>query len=76
MVDKGWNLHLKFGKGESQEGEFVQRTTPQEASTKTVDKRMVCGPPREKQTPLEMGTGGEVEAEGVVMIQRSPSRQN
>ena len=24
LVDKGWNLHLKFGKGESQEEQFVQ----------------------------------------------------
>ena len=27
LVDKGWNLHLKFGKGEPQKEEFIQGTT-------------------------------------------------
>ena len=58
LVDKGWNLHLKFGKGEPQKEEFIQGTAPPKASAKTVDKEKVHGPPREKQTPLEMGTGG------------------
>ena len=31
---------------------------PQKTSTKTVVKEKIHGPPREKQTPLEMGTGG------------------
>ena len=58
LVDKGWNLHLKFGKGEPQKEEFIQGTTPPKTSAKTVDKEKVHGPPREKQTLLEMGTGG------------------
>ena len=58
LVDKGWNLHLKFGKGEPQKEEFVQGTAPPETSTKAVDKEKVCSLSREKQTPLEMGTGG------------------
>ena len=58
LVDKGWNLHLKFGKGGPQKEEFVQGTAPPKTSAKTVDKEKVCGPPKEKQTPLEMGTGG------------------
>ena len=57
MVDKGWNLHLKFGKGRPQKEEFVQETTPQKTSTKTVVREKIHGPPREKQIPLEMGTG-------------------
>ena len=58
LVDKGWNLHLKFGKGEPQKEEFIQGTAPPKTSAKTVDKEKVHGPPREKQTLLEMGTGG------------------
>ena len=30
LVNKGWNLYLKFGKGESQGEQFVQGSTPQE----------------------------------------------
>ena len=58
LVDKGWNLHLKFGKGEPQKEEFAQGTTPPETSTKAVDKEKVHVFSREKQTPLEMGIGG------------------
>ena len=31
LVDKGWNLHLKFGKGEPQGEQFVQGSSPWEA---------------------------------------------
>ena len=58
LVDKGWNLHLKFGKGEPQKEEFIQGAAPPKTSAKTVDKEKVCSPPKEKQTLLEMGTGG------------------
>ena len=58
LVDKGWNLHLKFGKGEPQKEEFIQGATPPKTSSKTKDKEKVCSIPREKQTLLEMGTGG------------------
>ena len=37
----------------------MQGTIPPKTSTKTVGKEKVHGPPREKQTPLEMGIGGE-----------------
>ena len=38
LFDKGWNLHLKFGKGESQGEQFIQSTSPQKPTTKT-DKK-------------------------------------
>ena len=34
LVDKGWNLHLKFGKGESQGEQFVQGSSPWEPTAK------------------------------------------
>ena len=58
LVDKGWNLHLKFGKGGPQKEEFIQGTTTPKTSTKAMDKEKVHGLPKEKQIPLEMGTGG------------------
>ena len=39
LVDKGWNLHLKFGKGEPQGEQFVQGSSPWEPTTKTHKKR-------------------------------------
>ena len=57
LVDKGWNLHLKFGKEESQKEQFVQGSSPQEPTSKTVKKEKVSKPQIEKQIPLEMGTG-------------------
>ena len=59
LVDRGWNLHLKFGKGGPQKEGFIQGTTTPKTSNKAMDKEKVCGPPKEKQVPLEMGTGGE-----------------
>ena len=38
LVNKGWNLHLKFGKGESQGEQFVKGSSPREPTTKT-DKK-------------------------------------
>ena len=38
LVDKGWNLHLKFGKGKPQGEQFVQGSSPWEPRTKT-DKK-------------------------------------
>ena len=35
LVNKGWNLHLKFGKGESQGEQFVKGSSPRESTTKT-----------------------------------------
>ena len=58
LVDKGWNLHLKFGKGESQGEQFVQGSSPWEPTTKTHKKEKVSKPQMNKQIPLEMGTGG------------------
>ena len=57
LVDKGWNLHLKFGKGEPQGEQFVQGSSPQEPTTKTDKKEKVSKPQISKQVPLEMGTG-------------------
>ena len=39
LVNKGWNLHLKFGKGESQGEKFVKGSSPRESTTKTDQKR-------------------------------------
>ena len=39
LVNKGWNLHLKFGKGESQGEQFVQGSSPWESTAKTDKKR-------------------------------------
>ena len=58
LVDKGWNLHLKFGKGEPQVEQFVQGSSPWEPTMKTDKKEKVSKPQTSKQIPLEMGTGG------------------
>ena len=58
LVDKGWNLHLKFGKGESQGEQFIQGSSPQEPTAKTDKKEKVSKPQISIQIPLEMGTGG------------------
>ena len=58
LVDKGWKLHLKFGKGEPQGEQFVQGSSPWEPMTKTDKKEKVSKPQTSKQIPLEMGTGG------------------
>ena len=58
FIDKGWNLHLKFGKGEPQGEQFVQGSSPQEPTAKTDKKEKVSKPQINKQIPLEMGTGG------------------
>ena len=41
LVDKGWNLHLIFGKGESQGEQFIQGSSPWEPTAKT-DKEEKC----------------------------------
>ena len=58
LVDKGWNLHLKFGKGESQGNQFIQSSSPQEPTARTDRKEKVSKPQISRQIPLEMGTGG------------------
>ena len=58
LVDKGWKLHLKFGRGESQGEQFVQGSSPQEPTNKIDKKEKVSKPQINKQIPLEMGTGG------------------
>ena len=58
LVDKGWNLHLKFGKGEPQGEQFVQGSSPWEPTAKSDKKEKVSKPQISKQIPLEMGTGG------------------
>ena len=44
LVNKGWNLHLKFGKGESQGEQFVQGSSPQESTAKTDKREKVSKP--------------------------------
>ena len=58
LVNKGWNLHLKFGKGEPQGEQFIQGSSPQEPTAKTDKKEKVGKPQISRQIPLEMGTGG------------------
>ena len=58
LVDKGWNLHLKFGKGESQGKQFVQGSSSWEPTAKTDKKEKVSKPQIGRQIPLEMGTSG------------------
>ena len=58
LVNKGWNLHLKFGKGESQGEKFVKGSSPRESTAKTDKKGKVSKPQIGRQIPLEMGTGG------------------
>ena len=58
LVNKGWNLHLKFGKGESQGDQFIQDSSPWESTAKTERKEKVGKPQIGRQIPLEMGTGG------------------
>ena len=58
LVGKGWNLHLKFGKGEPQGEQFVQGSSPWEPTAKTDKKEKVSKPQISRQIPLEMGTGG------------------
>ena len=58
LVNKGWNLHLKFGKGESQGEKFVKGSSPRESTTKTDKKEKVSKPQIGRQISLEMGTGG------------------
>ena len=58
LVNKGWNLHLKFGKGEPQGEQFTQGSSPREPTAKTDKKEKVSKPQISRQIPLEMGTGG------------------
>ena len=58
LVDKGWNLHLKFGKGKPQGEQFIQGSSPWEPTAKTDKKEKVSKPQMSRQIPLEMGTGG------------------
>ena len=44
LVDKGWNLHLKFGKGEPQGEQFIQGSSPQEPTTQTDKKEKLVNP--------------------------------
>ena len=58
LVDKGWNLHLKFGKGESQGEQFIQGSSPQEPTAKTDKKEKVSKCQISRWIPPKMGTGG------------------
>ena len=49
---------MKFGKGEPQGEQFAQGSSPWEPTNKTDKKEKVSKPQRNKQIPLEMGTGG------------------
>ena len=55
LVDKGWNLYLKFGKGEPQGEQFLQSSSTWEPTTKTDKKEKVSKPQISRQIPLEMG---------------------
>ena len=44
LVNKGWNLHLKFGKGEPQGEQFVKGSSPWESTAKTDRKKKLVNP--------------------------------
>ena len=44
LVNKGWNLHLKFGKGEHQGEQFIQGSSPWEPTTKMDKKKKLVSP--------------------------------
>ena len=44
LVDKGWNLHLKFGKGKSQGEQFVQGPSLREPTIKLTKKEKLVNP--------------------------------
>ena len=44
LVNKGWNLHLKFGKGESQGEQFAQGSSPWESTAKLTRKKKLVNP--------------------------------
>ena len=44
LVNKGWNLHLKFGKGESQGDQLIQGSSPQETQLKLTEKKKLVNP--------------------------------
>ena len=58
LVDKGWNLHLKFGKGEPQGEQFIQGSSPWEPTAKTDKKEK-----SEKQDKIVMGRESEQQIE-------------
>ena len=58
LVDKGLNLHLKFGKGESQGEQFVQGSSPRKSTNKIDKKEKISKPQINKKVPIEMATGG------------------
>ena len=51
-------MHLKFGKGGSQEKQFIQGSSPWEPTTKSDKKEKDSKPHVSRHIPLEMGTGG------------------
>ena len=57
LVNKGWNLHLKFEKRESQGKQFIQSSSPWESTAKTDKKEKVSKSQVGRQISLEMGTG-------------------
>ena len=69
LVDKGWNLYLKFGKGESQGEQFVQGSSPWEPTNKTNKKEKVNKPQIGKQNHLKWAlvVVAEVKREEVVV---------
>ena len=53
LVDKGWNLHLKFGKGGPQKEEFIQGTTTPKTLTKAMDKEKSVALQKKNKSHLE-----------------------
>ena len=76
LVDKGWNLHLNFGKGQPQGEQFIQGSSPWEPTTKTDKKEKVSKPQISRQIPLKWALvvvvvevrKGEVVAKSLLMI--------
>ena len=58
LIDKVWNLHLNFGKGEPQGEQFIQGSSLWDPTAKTDKKEKVSKPQISRQIPLEMDNGG------------------
>ena len=62
LVNKGWNLHLKFGKGESQGEKFVKALLHGNPQQKLTEKKKLVNPKQAGRFHLK-GALVEVEVE-------------
>ena len=58
LVNKGWNLHLKFAKGSPRENSLFRALLHRNPQLKLTKEKKFSKPQVGRQIPLEMGTGG------------------